>query len=1100
LGWTVRAGAPPAEEAGGLNTDHRVTAVVVARDGHIWLPATLTVLAQQTRSPNAIIGIDAGSSDDTAHILTEALGVDRVHQMPATSALIGFGEAVKSGLRALPDTENTGALTPITDSDGGAHEWLWLLHDDSAPDPDCLAQLLAAAEAHPRAVILGPKSLGWHDRRLLIEVGFTITGSGRRFTDLDMREHDQGQHDSRSEVHAVGSAGMLIRRDAWEALGGFDPALPLYRDDLDLCWRAWRAGHEVRVVPDAVIHHREASFHGRRLGSTTAGRGHRLDRRGALHVLLTHATTWRLPVTGLRLLVGSLVTAIVSILGKAPRRAADEALAWGALLAHPRRLRAARAGVRATAQLTSRAAVGEFRPGFLVQSRQALDALSGSLSASREGGASTSGSGGGIETGPGDDAMDLYDDPAGTWLRRVLTRPGVLVGLGLIVISIAATRSLWWGEGVLFGGALLPTPQGAGDLWTSYTSIWHDVGPGSTTPSPAWMGLLAAFSTMLLGKAPFAVSVVLLLSVPMAGLSAWWSLRGWVSATGVRVWAAIAYALLPAVVAATASGRLGTAAAAVLMPPTMRAMARTLTVSGTGVRPATARTPWWTALLLAATAACAPILWPVVALTSIVIAVVVLLRTQRRRTTMVFGVVVAVFVPVFLLFPWSFHVLANPGLLLLEPGLPGPIDPSLSPLDIALLHPGGAGVSPIIISVGIVVAGALALLRAERRLAITGILGVGAVGLVVGIVMSRVLVTDPTSSGLVTPWPGPATLLWGAALITAAALAADGLRERMADAAFGWRQPVALVTALVAVAAPMLAVVYWLPGAGDPLRRGTPGVLPSFVAAEALGPQAPRTLVVRPSGAGAIDYTLINGSGPILGDADVGPPADVWLPLDALVSTLVSGRGGPEVAALADYAVRYIVAEVEANSSLVRNLDSVPGLRRVSGADGEILWRISGITARVRAVPAAGSNTANESIPLPVTDINTAQPLVDSPIPGAGDILLAQDSDAPWRAILANGQTIEAAPSDAQGVGLQRFVIPSGVSAGDRITIDVDNSSRTAWLWVQLIVVIVVIVLALPGRRVNADADDALDPDAPSVNDDERGSEVPHVNARADIG
>lgn len=1001
-------------------------------------------------------------------------------------------------------------------------DWLWLLHDDSAPDPECLAELLAAAQAHPRAVILGPKSRGWHDRRLLLEVGFTTTGSGRRFTDLDVREHDQGQHDTRSEVHAVGSAGMLVRRDVWTALGGFDPALPMYRDDLDLCWRAWRAGHEVRVVPSAVIHHREASFHGRRLGSTAAGRGHRLDRRGALHVLMTHASPVRLPFTALRLLIGSLLSAVVSVLGKAPRRAADELLAWGAVIAHPRRLLSARARVKATSMLSSRGAVGEFRPGFGVQSRQAIDALSGSLSASRDHTSSTSRIGGGLETGPGDDSMDLYEDPAGTWLRRVLTRPGVLLAVLLVVVSAAATRSLWWGEGTLLGGALLPTPEGAADLWASYTRLWHDVGPGSITPSPAWMGLLATFATLLFGKAPLAVTVVLLLAVPLAGLSAWWSLRGLVASTSVRMWAAIAYALLPAVLGATASGRLGTAAAAVLLPPTMRALARIL-VGPDAKQPrlqidehpkvsaATARTPWWAALLLAALTACAPILWPIAVIVSVGIFIassVTGINVGQNRGIGAFRLSVALLVPIALLLPWSLHLISNPQLILLEPGLPGPIDPALTPIDIALLHPGGAGMSPIVISAGIVAAGVLALLRAERRRAVMGILAVGAIALATGVAMSRMLVDDPTSSGSITPWPGPATLLWGAALIVAASFGADGVRQRMADAAFGWRQPVALLTAIAAVAAPVLAAAWWFPGAGDPLRRETPGVLPSFVAAEALGPQAPRTLVVKPSGSGAVSYTLINGAGPTLGDADVGPPADVWLPLDSLVSTLVSGRGGPEVAALANYAVRYIVAEVEQSSSLVRNLDSVPGLRRVAGADGEVLWRISGVTARVRAVPAAGSNTANESIPLPVTDINSARPLVDSVVPGAGEILLAQDSDAPWRAVLASGEPVlsDVVPTGTEGVALQRFVLPSTVGAGDRVVIEVDNSARTAWVWIQFIVIGVVIVLALPGRRVNADADEVADPDATLAEttaqtqaDLPAGEEVPDVNARADL-
>ena len=109
---------------------------------------------------------------------------------------------------------------------------------------------------------------------------------------------------------------------------------------------------------------------------------------------------------------------------------------------------------------------------------------------------------------------------------------------------------------------------------------------------------------------------------------------------------------------------------------------------------------------------------------------------------------------------------------------------------------------PIIFSVGVLAAGVLALLRAERRSATVAILIVGVLGLVTAIGMSLVRVGDPSSSGTVTPWPGPATLLWGAALVIAAGFGADGLRQRMADAAFGWRQPVAFLAAMAAVAAP----------------------------------------------------------------------------------------------------------------------------------------------------------------------------------------------------------------------------------------------------------------------------------------------------------
>ena len=92
-----------------------------------------------------------------------------------------------------------------------------------------------------------------------------MTGSGRRVTDLERREHDQGQHDGVRDVLGVSSAGMLVRRDVWDALEGFDPTLPLFRDDLDFCWRAHRRGERVLIATDAVLHHREASAHGRRI-------------------------------------------------------------------------------------------------------------------------------------------------------------------------------------------------------------------------------------------------------------------------------------------------------------------------------------------------------------------------------------------------------------------------------------------------------------------------------------------------------------------------------------------------------------------------------------------------------------------------------------------------------------------------------------------------------------------------------------------------------------------------------------------------------------------------------------------------------------------
>ena len=56
-------------------------------------------------------------------------------------------------------------------------------------------------------------------------------------------------------VDWVSGAVMMIRREAWDAVGGFDPAFFLYYEDIDLCRRVRAAGWEVGIVPKATAIH-----------------------------------------------------------------------------------------------------------------------------------------------------------------------------------------------------------------------------------------------------------------------------------------------------------------------------------------------------------------------------------------------------------------------------------------------------------------------------------------------------------------------------------------------------------------------------------------------------------------------------------------------------------------------------------------------------------------------------------------------------------------------------------------------------------------------------------------------------------------------------
>ena len=177
-----------------------VTALLVSHDGARWLPAVLDGLEGQSRRPDRVVAVDTGSSDNGPDLLRERLGVECVHSAPPRTS---YGEAVATGLRTLPPADES--------------EWVWLLHDDSAPAPRALEVLLDAAAANPSVDVLGPKLREWPSLRRLLEVGVTISGTGRRETGLERGEYDQGQHDQIHEVLAVNTAGMLVRRDAARA-------------------------------------------------------------------------------------------------------------------------------------------------------------------------------------------------------------------------------------------------------------------------------------------------------------------------------------------------------------------------------------------------------------------------------------------------------------------------------------------------------------------------------------------------------------------------------------------------------------------------------------------------------------------------------------------------------------------------------------------------------------------------------------------------------------------------------------------------------------------------------------------------------------------
>ncbi|MGV9992661.1 glycosyltransferase [Streptomyces sp. NPDC003374] len=1044
---------------------HVVTAVLVSHDGARWLPDALAGLLGQERPVQYAVAADTGSADDSAQVVTDALGADRVLHLARRT---GFGQAVEEATRTaplltpdeLPYLRRPSGWDPVTRSwrddaydmpdlpYGEPVQWLWLLHDDCAPEPDALAELLRVVDneydlGREDVAVVGPKLRGWYDRRQLLEVGVSIANSGRRWTGLDRREQDQGQHDHVKSVLSVSTAGMLIRRDIFEQLGGFDRRLPLMRDDVDLCWRVHAAGHRVLIAPDAVVRHAEAASRERRtvdcVGRTAAS-PHKVDKAGAVYTLLVNTRTAALPWVLLRLVLGTLVRTLAYLVGKVPGQAVDEIRGLMGTLLRPERIVAGRRG-RGRPQIDK----GELRalfppPGATV--RATVEQVASNLVGRSDPEVSSAGRhGGAVESGPGGEDADFLEIEQFARLRRIARKPGPVLFLVLLAVSLIACRALL-GGGALAGGALLPAPADSAGLWARYLDAWHPVGSGGTPSAPPYLALVAALASLLFGSTGLAVTVLLVGSVPLAGFTAYFASRPLVPSRLLRAWAAVVYAFLPATTGALAGGRIGTCVLAVLLPLMARAgVAASGLAASSGAR-GSWRATWAYALLLTIATAFTPVVWPVAFVLGLGVLAV------RRGDIIAHGLrfLAQLGTPLLVLAPWSLTLL--PFGFFQEAGLDyGPS--AASALDLLGAAPGGPGTVHGLMFLGIVLAALAALLRAQRRLAILTAWTAALVGLLFAVLSNA------------SAWAGPATLVYGTALLTAAVLGADGARSRVAEQSFGWRQPVAALIAFASAAGPLLAVAGWMiRGADGPLERREPVQVPAFVAEESNTRDQARTLVLDSDSPGHVGYVLVRGSGARMGDGELAAAAGANARLDKVVANLVAGSGADQAGQLGGFAVRYVLVHKGAPREVSRVLDATPGLSRLSRQDGSALWRVDQQVSRAAIVPASGTGTPQPVAAGPV-EIHATVPAGS----GARVLRLADSAAEGWTATL-DGRPLTRTTVDGWAQGFQ---LPA---SGGRLDVTFDDPlGHTAWLWTQGALAVVLVVLALPGRRRDIDDD-----------------------------
>jgi GT2 family glycosyltransferase len=891
LDWTDDE--PPPEHHW-LDDPPTVGAVIVAHNGARWLPKVLASFGDMFYAPTAWRAVDVGSTDGGAELLRDAFGADRIVYAPSGT---GFGEAVREGVSRLPETD-----------------WLWLLHDDGAVLPGTLAGLLDIATSADDIAVVGPKIREWPSLKRLLEVGVSITNTGSRETGLEPGEPDAGQHDWPRDVLAVSSAGMLVRRDVWEQLDGFDPGLPMFFDDMDFGWRVAKAGYRTRTAPNAVMFHAEASWRGNR--RRVAGDvPHWEARRAAIYTLLANTSRRRFPRQYVRLFFGSLLRFFGFVLGKDPESASDELLALRAVYAHPFELRAARKfraqqAVRSTGEFT------DLFPPFWLPYRHGFDAIVDAVVAMVR--PETTEALGHRSTADVGQARDEEPERVSFAYRR----PWLLTWLGLLVVTIVADRSLFHGvsESVLHGGALPPSPELATGWWRLLFERAHDIGLGSGGLAPIFVVPLAMASTVVWPAPGLITGGLMLFAVPLAGLAAHRLGRRLTAQRRPRIVWAVSYALSIAGLGAVAQGRIGTVVALIVLP----------IILNTAIQVVEDPT-WQRGLRLGVWIAVASAFAPIVF--SMTVAGLILLVVLEGRWILRPSVI-AVLTAAVLQGPWLIQRAAHPFRMWWEAGFPiaGPV----STIDLIFGRAGGVS-APWWLNVAVPIVAALALVPRRTRNNVLQCWYVALIALAFAVLGSSLSFTTTAGPAPVAAWVGVPIGIWTASLLAAAMFAAPEVLGLPRAALVG------LAVAILIV--PVGIGTWWVArGAGDPLAMAPRDAVPAFLAT-----QRGSTLVITGSVQHGVDVQVVTDEGPYLGQEALAPNRSRSEDMRAATARLLARPSRQDVAALSKLGVGAIYVP-HAAPSVVRRIDGAPGLEPAgSDSPDSRVWLLSDAPAEVES-------------------------------------------------------------------------------------------------------------------------------------------------------
>jgi GT2 family glycosyltransferase len=721
-----------------------VVAVVVVHEPGEWFDETIDALVDQDYPNLRFLFLVSDSDEDLQTRIKTRMPKAFVHTV---SAHLGFGAAANEVLQ-------------LVEGDKG---FFLFCHDDVAPEPDAV-RLLVEEIYRSNAGMVGPKIVEWDDSRVLQVVGLGVDRFGEVDVGVEAGEKDQEQHDGVRDVFALPSAFLLVRADLFREIGGFDPSISFYGDDVDLCWRLHHIGARVIVVPAARARHRS------QLATRRPDIHHgRLQAEHRVRTVATLTGRARLPGRMLELLLLTLAELVGGIFTGRLREAWASLRALVGLIPRSLSLLARRRAIKPLRRVPEREVLGLQISGSA--------RLTGFLRM-RE-----------TSTFVGADSSIRQ------WKDR--TTAPVLAWIGVLAAVLFGSRQ-FIASGIPAVGEFLSMPASPHDLLSSYISAWNGNGFGATSANPTGWATLSGLSVFTLFRMG-ALHTGFIIGLVIVGLIGVWKLATVFPSVRARIAALVVYAASPLIVGAMSTGRLTVLIAFASTPWIVHTIRRAVGIETADPRSAEIDLPDGVAALsgserirrtagaavvIGLAAAFVPVMVFMALAITVVLGAATLLALAPWRTALLhLGVGIAASIGGLLLnFPWfsswSWEQLVGP---------PPIGDRGAGLADLASFQIGNADFAYLSLALYLTVITAIVLARAWR---LTWAVRSGLMVVVFG---AAAILADSGS----LPFNGPeagvllAPVAVGLAISSAATLAAFDLDVR--GGSFGWRQPLGLL-------------------------------------------------------------------------------------------------------------------------------------------------------------------------------------------------------------------------------------------------------------------------------------------------------------------